>query len=185
MVYGDSHRVQNETDPVDTSLPDKSRRLIQEQRVLQSPDVIGTVVRPGWVYGKRQGGWLANWWFKTSDVEIFGNPERAYSFVHADDLGEAYALIAEAPAGNVAGEVFNIVDNNRYNLRQVAAAASRAAGFTGEIKIRPSEADWEHYFDRTVLVDFNKAERLLGWRPRPLGFVDEIEKHYRSFKTVH
>ena len=33
-------------------------------------------------------------------------------------------------------------------------------------------------------VDSSKAARLLGWQPRHGGFVDGVERYYRSWKSA-
>jgi len=184
MVYGPGGGIRDETDPPAPTRPELEWRPLHEQRVCQATSVVGTAVRPGWVYGKRQGGHFAAF-FRSNEVELFGDPNRAYSMVHADDLGEAYAAIVNAPAGNVAGEVFNIVDNSRSSMLQVATAASGAAGFTGNVTLRVASTVWEHSVNHTVLLSNAKAARLLGWAPRHVGFVEEIAKYYRSWKVAH
>lgn len=60
-----------------------------------------TVVRPGWVYSPGEifkSGFYDPW--RKGRLASFGAGQKFWSPVHADDLGEAYALAAErAPEG--------------------------------------------------------------------------------------
>lgn len=90
------------------------------------------VVRPGLVYGG--GGGLLAPLFRTAAAEgaaIYpGDGEQHWSLVHREDLGRLYLRIGEEAAGGV----FHGVDDMPVEAREVARAASRAAGAGGRVR---------------------------------------------------
>jgi len=82
----------------------------------------------------------------------------------------------------------NLVDDFK-GLRDVAAAASRAAGGSGKPAFVPlSEATKNigYYAEALAVnqhVDSRKAERVLGWRTKHAGFLDEAATFYEAWKA--
>jgi nucleoside-diphosphate-sugar epimerase len=146
----------------------------------------GLVIRPGCVYG-RSGG-LTGAWFegavKEGAAPIVGKGDNRWAMVHADDLGELYALAAES---GLRGEIFNATDRSRSTVREMASAASRAAGKDGKVaELGENEAEKRYGGMRHGLaldqhVDSSKAVRLLGWSPRFGGFFDDAPRYYASW----
>ena len=74
----------------------KDRENFENQVMTTSSAAIRTtVVRPGFVYGG-QGGFVADL-FYNEPVVFQGRRDMRWSWVHVDDLGEAYVLIGRAP----------------------------------------------------------------------------------------
>ena len=163
-------------------------RVRTEELVLQADTIRGTVLRPGCVYG-RQGGLTGAWFAGAAggDLKVVGDGNNRWAMVHVDDLAEAYLLLAES---ELAGEDFNIVDGSRYTVRDLAASAACAAGFTGKIEYLPVKEAAKQmggFAEGLALdqhVDGRKADRFLGWIPSHIGFVDEARTYFESWKAA-
>ena len=82
-----------------------------------------------------------------------GDREKGWSWVHIDDLAEAYRLVAEADR-SVEGEVFCLADELRPRCVDVMRACLAAAGYHGEITLRgPLEGRQHQHLVRSERVD--------------------------------
>ena len=130
-------------------------------------------------------GGLTGRWFAEPGA-VVGDGRNRWTMVHLDDLADAYVRAAES---GLAGEIFNVTDRSRLTVLEMATAAARAAGYTGEIRPLPlTEArktlgDFADALALSQHVDSGKAVRLLGWQPRHGGFLDEVEVFYRAWKA--
>ncbi|MBZ0168183.1 NAD-dependent epimerase/dehydratase [Candidatus Methylomirabilis lanthanidiphila] len=160
-----------------------------EQMVLKASEVRGVVVRPGCVYG-RQGG-LTGMWFDGPDkgrqLQVIGDGSNHWAMVHVDDLAEGYLRAAERGLG---GEVFNLTDQSRSTVREMADAVARATGYTGQAQFVPAdEASYilDGFAECLTLdqrVDSSKAVRLLGWQSKHPGFIDGVDTYFQSWKAA-
>ena len=187
-VYGDTgDRMVDETTPPN---PPKlvAWRPAHEQMVLQAAGVRGLVVRPGDVYGG-SGGLTGQWFAGPSTGKpplVVGDGRNRLPMVHIDDLADAYVRIAES---GLAAEIFNVNDQTRFTVLEMARAAARAAGYEGEIRPTPlpearkTLGDFADALALTQHVDARKVARLLGWQPRHVGFLDEAGAYYRAWKA--
>ena len=133
------------------------------------------VVRPGIVYGGVRGGipaMLFGTAMKHGAAAMMGEGANHWPMVHVDDLAELYVrLVERAPAGSV----FNAVDASQHTQREIAEAASRAAGKDGNVQATPVEAG--NVFGSALTLDqkmsSEKARSELDWRPRHESFVAE------------
>ena len=133
------------------------------------------VVRPGIVYGGVRGGipaMLFGTATKHGAAAMMGEGENHWPMVHVDDLAELYVrLVERAPAGSV----FNGVDASQHTQREIAEAASRAAGKDGKVQATPVEDG--NVFGSALMLDqkmsSEKARSELDWRPRHESFVAE------------
>ena len=178
---------------VDESTPLHPIKLVawrpaHEQMVLQAKTVRGLVIRPGCVYGGRSG--LTGDWFAAAlagkPPTVVGTGHNRWAVVHGDDLADAYVRAAES---GLAGEAFDVVDRSRATVLEMATAAARALGYSGELRPTPlaeARRTMGDFADALALdqhVDARKAVRLLGWQPRHGGFVDEADVFAASWKT--
>lgn len=188
-VHGDTRGVLvDETSPLDP-LPLVAWRPPHESLVLSSDTVRGIVVRPGCVYGG-SGGMPGSWFASAADgvpPEVVGDGANRWALVHVDDLGEAYRLVAES---GLSREVFCLVEHSHETVREMAAAAARAAGQSGEVRplplidARKTMGPFADALAADQRIDGGKAERLLGWRPRHRGFVDDAPVFFRSWRAA-
>jgi nucleoside-diphosphate-sugar epimerase len=149
----------------------------------------GIVIRPGCLYG-RSGGLTGEWFAGATDqgaAPIVGKGENRWATVHADDCGELFALAAE---GGLRGELFNGTDRSRWTVREMASAASRAAGKDGKVaELDAREAGKRyggmvHGLALDQHVDSSKALRRLGWNPRFGGFADDASRYYLAWMAA-
>jgi nucleoside-diphosphate-sugar epimerase len=102
------------------------------------------------------------------------DPGFPLQLVHHDDVAEAIALAATAPAPpgayNIAGDGVVTVSEVAKALggrpvRVPAAAASAASAAISRVPFIPSELEWLHVARTSVVMDTTKARTGLGWRP--------------------
>lgn len=155
-----------------------------ERRVLQARGVRTFVVRPALVYGGGGGviGELVGWARQRGGGRYVVPPGRdpSWTLIHRDDLGRLYArlLASDAPGG----ALFVAAGDGPYWVRDLAVAASRAAGTGGEVEAWPLEAAREElgvYADALALdqrLSGEKARRLLGWTPSAPPVLEELDR---------
>ncbi len=176
----------DETTPVNP-LPIVAWRPAHEQAVLAATSVRGIVLRPGCVYGK--SGSLTAAWFegaRKKDLSVVGDGRNRWAMVHLDDLADAYLKVAQS---GLQGEVFNVTDRSRHTVGEMAAAAARAAGYSGSPRLMPLAEATKAMgpFAEALAVDQHisswKLARRLGWQPQHGGFVDGAARYFEAWKA--
>jgi nucleoside-diphosphate-sugar epimerase len=164
-------------------------RPAHEERVLGIPgegsDLMGTVIRPGMVYGGAEG--LVTPFFATAAgsgaARFVGDGSNRWSMIHRDDLAALYARVVEKRAGGI----FHGVDGAPVRVIDVARAASEAAGARGETRSVPVEdarsklgpvAD-ALLLDQTLVT--RRGEEI-GWRPAHATFVESAGGAWREYR---
>ena len=109
---------------------------------------------------------------RQQQVPIVGEGQGVYSFVHIDDAAGATAAALDCPPG-----AYNIVDGNPSPQHVWLTAFARAAGAPAppraseEEALRTSGPDAVYYATRLRGASHEKARRELGFRPRPLEWI--------------
>ncbi len=188
-IYGKRpERVMDETTPAN---PDHKLafRMDMEQELfaIPIPDCRKVVLRPGFMYGLDGHSSVSGTWFEMGEQRkaIYrGDPEKGWSWVHINDLAEAYVRVAESGAA-IDGEIFCIADEQRPKCVEVMQACLKATGYEGEIEFaKPQEDDITSvWFNQNEFITSRKAYRILGWSPRHTGIIDEVETYYASWKA--
>jgi len=190
-VYGDT------ADTVDEAAELKPAKLVgwrpaHEKLALEAAKdgVRAVVVRPGIVYGGAHGGIPGGFFgsaLKSGAASLVGDGRNRWSMVHVDDLAELYVrLVERAPAASI----YNAADSSHATVKEIAAAASRAAGKDGEVSMVPvdqARAKMGVFADALVLdqrISNEKAENELDWRPRHEGFVSEADELFKTWKAA-
>ena len=167
-----------------------AQRVQSEELVLSraGAHLASIVIRAGCVYGGR--GSLTAAWFESAQrrgaARIVGDGSQRWAMVHVEDLAQLYLLAGES---GLDCAVLNATENVRPSVRECAEAASRAAGAGGKIETLPQAEAAERLgplaeaLGFSQHVDSSKAARLLGWRPRHAGFVDEIDRLYLAWRA--
>ncbi len=188
-IYGKRpERVMDETTPAN---PEHALafRMDMEQKLfaMPIPNCRKVVLRPGFMYGMDGYSSMSGQWFEMGQGKAIyrGNPEKGWSWVHINDLAEAYVRVAESSAA-IDNEIFCIADEQRPKCVEVMKACLLAAGYKGEIEFAPPHSDdvSSTWFDQNEFITSRKAYRLLGWNPRHTGILDEIETYYASWKAA-
>jgi nucleoside-diphosphate-sugar epimerase len=184
LVYPDRpNEVSDEYSETDNNVPyPLNTRPSIEKRVLKAEQVYGCVVRPSFVFGKNSRHFYG--YFKQAlegKVIVPGNPHIIWSEVHIDDLVDGYIRLINAPPSVIGGEAFNFADDSRNTNLAIATAFAKEAGFTGDIEVNGPVAFVAG--QKTVIVDYRKATRLLGWKPKHFPLLSEVPLYYRTWKA--
>ncbi|MCR4294736.1 MAG: NAD-dependent epimerase, partial [Elusimicrobia bacterium] len=109
-----------------------------------------------------------------------------WAVVHVSDLADLYIRAAES---DLSGELLNAVDGSRFTVREMAEAASRAAGAGGAVEALPfAEAEkryggMAHGLALDQNVDSSKSARLLGWEPRFKGIPPDADLFFAAWRA--
>ncbi len=178
--------VMDESIEPDPAYPLAFRRTLELEALALDLGVV--VLRPSFMYGNDGHNSVTADWFamaEAGDPVFRGDREKGWSWVHVDDLAEAYLLAAEADR-SVDGEVFCITDEQRPRCVDVMRACLVAAGYDGAIRFEPPmKGDTiSMWFDKNEFSTSAKARRQLGWFARRLGVLDSIPAAYASWKAA-
>ena len=106
-----------------------------------------------------------------------GEGENHWPVVHVDDIADLYVRVLEKAA---AGSLFHGAERDSVKVRDVALAASAAAGVAGKVSPWPLEEAREKlgaYADALVLdqrISSEKARKIFGWNPRASGILEDL-----------
>jgi nucleoside-diphosphate-sugar epimerase len=177
-VHGDTHgRVVDETAHLHP-LPLVGWRADLERHVLETPGIRAVVIRPGIVYGHGGGipAMLVASARRDGVVRMPGDGSNHWPVVHVDDLSDLYVrAIEHAPAGAVLLAV-----HRTETFRDVAAAASDAAGAAGKVVAWPLEdarralGDVADALAADQQLASRRATQLLGWRPSHVDLLTDL-----------
>ena len=155
-------------------------RLAVEREVLGAG---GAVVRPGLVYGGR-GGTMPYLFGPAVDhgaAEYQGDGRNRWTLVYLRDLAALYLKIVERGATGI----FHGVDGAPLTVREVAEAASRAAGAEGRTRAVPTEGDEhaERALSRDVAVIARRSLDL-GWAPTFPSFLEGAAQAFAEWSRA-
>jgi nucleoside-diphosphate-sugar epimerase len=115
---------------------------------------------------------------KGEQPTILGDGAQSRDFTYVDNVVHANLLACKAPAGEVAGRVFNVATGTRIDLNEMSRVLKKLTGYPGEVKYGPERAgDVKH-----SLADLTRAEKHLGYTPQ-VNFEDGLRRTidwYRS-----
>ena len=176
-VHGNTgDRVADEDTPL-APIPFVAWRPAVEQLVLAAArrGVQGVVLRPVIVYGR--GGGLVRAFVQSARergaARIIGSGENRWTFVHVDDLADLYVRALRAPSGTL----LLGAHGPARRIRDVAEAASRAAGAGGKVEMVPLEEARKTMgpvADGLAIDQQISGERLLGWRPKGPSVLEDL-----------
>jgi nucleoside-diphosphate-sugar epimerase len=180
--------------PIDESSPLRALELVQWRVAheeiavdLGLHEVRTVILRPGIVYGERRGivgAWFAEAHEKKS-VTYPGDGTQHWPMVHRDDVADAYLLALEHGKH---GDRFLLADESRHTVRQLAEAASFAAGVPAKPRPAADLVATLGVYGKALLndaiVSSAKARRELGWVPRHNSFVTEAPQLWREWQEA-
>jgi nucleoside-diphosphate-sugar epimerase len=146
------------------------------------------VLRPGFMYGNDGYNSQSTDWFEmagSGDAVFRGDRDKGWSWIHIDDLAEAYRLVAEADK-RVDGEVFCLADEQRPRCVEVMRACLDAAGYAGEVRfdVPLKGHNASTWFDQDEFITSEKARRILNWVPRRPGVLDALPAAFAAWKAA-
>jgi len=114
-------------------------------------------------------------------IQVFGKGEQERDCLYVDDVVECLLLAASAP--DARGQIFNVGNDERLSLGEIADAIVRAAG-RGRVEHVPWPADRDAIDIGSYFGDSSKAKRVLGWEPRT-SFADGIARTIAFCRARH
>ena len=160
-----------------------------EREALALSNVSTVVLRPGFMFGNDGFNSVSTDWFamaEQGDPVFRGDQEKGWSWIHVDDLAEAYRLAAEASDGIVGGEIFHVTDDHRPRSLDVMRACLDAAGYTGQIRLEgPAKGDnLSTWFDQNGFSSSQKIRERLGWTARHEGVIASAKSLFGAWKAA-
>ena len=160
-----------------------------ELEALALGNVATVVLRPGFMFGNDGFNSVSADWFamaQAGDLVFRGDQRKGWSWVHIDDLAEAFRVVAEAEDSAVDGEVFHLADDHRPLSIDVMRACIVAAGHQGEIRFEGSKKgdNISTWFDQNEFIVSHKAHQRLGWRARHAGIIESAGKVCASWQAA-
>ncbi|CAF3105893.1 unnamed protein product [Rotaria socialis] len=187
MTYGDTSvyglRPLDETIKPNPQTMEMKAREEHENLVLATSSSIvhTTVIRPGFVYGSH-GGFVADLFYSEKPAVIHGRRDKRWSWIHIDDLAEGYVLVARASRSLVSGQIWNLAaPNDNPTYEEVRSNMARVSGQQIEYKEASSSDRTPPRWDTDSIINPSKAIEQLGWRPKHVGYIQEIETYYKSW----
>jgi len=186
LTYGDHPGKIIDESVVPTGM--MTTRFNFEKDVISCPDVDGVVLRPGWVYGGTGGHYIANWYGvnEKGEIDVYGNPDKSWGWVHIYDLADAFVKVAEANRGAVTGEIFDVDDDTRITVGKAREAMARAAGVKDTVKVsyhKKGDDFFSNIMEVTAVCSSDKIKRAVGWNPKCGPFLDNIQLYAASAKA--
>lgn len=162
-------------------------RPAHERRILGAANqrLATAVVRPGMVYGGSGG--LVSELFATALEEgaarYVGDGENRWSLVHREDVAALYLTVAHLRARGV----FHATDGSSPRVRELARAASEAAGAEGatrSVSVEDARSEMGPVADAVTLdqVILSPRSMELGWAPDRPPFLEHAEAVFREWR---
>jgi nucleoside-diphosphate-sugar epimerase len=165
-------------------LTDDSRFKADCEKILaeyQSPDFTTVTLRPATVcgYSPRQRldvvvNILTNLAFHKREITVFGGKQLRPN-IHIGDMVDSYIALLNAPDGRIAGEIFNVGDENQ----SVLDLAETVKGVVGEdVKLVATPTN----DNRSYHISSKKITEKLGWKPKHTirNAVEDLKKAFEE-----
>jgi len=181
LVYGGQKgKVYTEDDPCSTA-DFMKWRVSLEEFVLSHKQIDGSVIRPCMVYGNNGGA--HGQWFNAGDHPVVkGKPDNQWSWIHVDDLADAYLRLVEAPASVVAGQAYNVSDQH-HKQGEVLEAMGRAGGAKGPTEFKEPDDYISKLLDTNLVMGSQKINTQLGWTAKRPSLLDQVDVYYAAWKA--
>ncbi len=114
-------------------------------------------------------------------ITVFGDGRQERDCLFVDDAVECLALAATTP--DAIGQVFNVNNDERLSLQEIAEVIVTAAG-SGRVESVPWPPDRDAIDIGSYFGDASKAKRVLGWLPRT-SFADGMARTVAFFRARH
>lgn len=109
---------------------------------------------------------------------IFGDGEQSRDFTYIDNAVDANLLACEAPASEVAGQVFNVATGRRVTLNETFKLLQSLTSYSGKPNYGAERGgDIKH-----SLADISKAEAHLRYRPQ-VDFEEGLRRTVEWYRS--
>jgi UDP-glucose 4-epimerase len=116
---------------------------------------------------------------KGEQPTIFGDGTQSRDFTYVENAVSANLLACKAPAGEVAGRVFNVAIGRRVDLNETFQTLKKITGYKGDVKYGPQRAgDVKH-----SLADLTRARKSLGYEPK-VDFEDGLRRTVEWYREA-
>lgn len=176
------HREEDRTD-----LKSRHKGKLHTEALLQERGVNYTSVRPVYIYGPLNYNPVEEFFFhrlaENRPICVPNSGQQVTQLGQVKDLADAFALMLGNPAASK--EIFNISGERFVTFDGIAKACAEAMGKPEPelIHFNPKDFDFgkkksfpmrdQHFF-----ASIDKAEKLLGWRPK-YGLVEGLRDSYQ------
>jgi UDP-glucose 4-epimerase len=103
---------------------------------------------------------------KNLPITVYGDGTQTRCFGHVSDVVHAISGLVENP--KAVGEVFNIGNDERISIAELANLVIEICGSSSKLKFIPYEGIYEGRFDdmQHRVPDLQKIQRLIGYKPQ-------------------
>ncbi|MEM2202655.1 MAG: GDP-mannose 4,6-dehydratase [Candidatus Bathyarchaeia archaeon] len=195
-VYGEAKYLPiDESHPLEPHWPYGVSKLSAERYVIQYHKLFGletTAFRYGIVYGPREWyGRVLTMFIKRIFLEskppvVFGDGSQTRDFIYVGDVVKAHLLAVKN--AEAVGQVFNIGSGKGVSVRELAELLINISGKKLEILYdNPEEGSASKFQPERIrligelknfVLDYSKAEKILGWRPT-IKFEDGLAEEIK------
>jgi nucleoside-diphosphate-sugar epimerase len=110
---------------------------------------------------------------------IFGDGEQTRDFTYIENVVQANLLACAAPAGAVAGKVFNVATGQSYSLNQTFDLLCKITGYKGRPRYEPERSgDIKH-----SVADISRAQRALNYKVL-VGFEEGLRRTVEWYRAT-
>ncbi len=110
---------------------------------------------------------------------IYGDGEQSRDFTYIENVVNGNLLAANAPAADVAGQVFNVATGTRITLNETVKLLRDLTGYHGEVPHGPERAgDVKH-----SLADISLARERLKYKPA-VDFREGLRRTVEWYKSI-
>jgi nucleoside-diphosphate-sugar epimerase len=179
-VHGDTHgRTIDESAPLNPLDLVRWRKAHESVAMdLSEHEARVMILRPATVYGGAKGtiGAMFAEAHNHRVVHYPGSGGQYWGLIHRDDLADAYLHTAQH---GKTGEAYLLTDGSTFTVHQLADAIAQATGASALPRDPDEVVRKLGLFGRALLasqkIDSSKARRELGWTPKHVSFVDEVQ----------
>jgi len=189
LVHGEIDGVVTSEDQLNTPEPLKKREKF-ESDVINSKDIHGIVIRPGFLYGYAGGNGGVNlenvYQLNNGKIEIEGRLDKIWPWVHVYDLARAY-LLAIQKFTVASGQVFNIATRDIFTYEEVRKRAAEIAGHKDAPVVQLPLVERHPFvklFETQLRISPKKAENLLGWFPTHDHMLYDLSNDYLAYQAL-
>lgn len=109
---------------------------------------------------------------------IFGDGEQSRDFTYIDNTVDGNLLACQAPAAEVAGQVFNVATGRRVTLNETYQLLRTLTSYSGEPRYASERGgDIKH-----SLADISRAEAKLGYKPT-VNFEEGLRRTVEWYRS--